>query len=72
MAVAPTFGADCPAPPTKPTQGVACTDPDTGYTITRLTNWSSDGISHLVRNDYSRRNPFNSNNTRAFVYTING
>ena len=64
--------ADCPTPPTKPTKGVSCTDPITGYTITRVTDWVADGLAAFARNDYSRHDPFNSDKTRFIVNVPSG
>lgn len=65
-------GANCPTSPTKPTKGVTCQDPVTGYNITRATNWSGDGLSSWTRNDYSRRQAFNADKTRFVTYGPSG
>lgn len=70
---AAAFGADCPSPPTKPTQGVPCTDASTGYTITRLTDHASDvPASTWASPEYSRKQGFNVDGTLALVMGSQG
>jgi len=68
-----------PSALSKPDKGVPYTDPAYGTCVVRATNHNQEGprpdtgnFSNLMRNDYSRRNPFNANNSMYFVYARGG
>lgn len=68
-----------PSALTKPAKGAAYLDPAYGSCVVRATDHTAEGArpdtgeySNLMRNDYSRRNPFNANNSLFFVYARGG
>jgi hypothetical protein len=60
-----------PASP-KPARGKAFADPIYGTCVTRLTDHDADGFKMFVRNDYSRREAFNADNTKMVVTNKEG
>ncbi|HEX7046979.1 MAG TPA: hypothetical protein VF275_05360 [Gammaproteobacteria bacterium] len=60
-----------PEPPPKPALGATYEDIVYGTTPMRASNASSQG-NNYERNDYSRRNPFNADNTRYLTITSDG
>lgn len=60
-----------PATP-KPAKGNEFVEPTYGTSITRVTDHAAEGIQGFARNDYSRREAFNADNSRILVYTLNG
>lgn len=56
----------------KPAKGVAVTEPTFKTCLVRATDHKADGLSYFARNDYSRRQAFNANNTRQLVYALDG
>jgi hypothetical protein len=56
----------------KPPRGVAQVDPDYNTCRVRVTDHAADGISGFARNDYSRRQAFNIDNTLQLVYYLDG
>ena len=62
-----------PAPSSsRPAKGVPFKDPAFGTCVVRATNHAAEPPSGFARNDYSRRQAFNVNNTRALAYSLNG
>ena len=61
-----------PAAGARPAKGVAKADPNYGACVVRATDHVAEGISGFVRNDYSRRQAFNADNTRFIAYSYNG
>jgi hypothetical protein len=55
----------------RPARGVAAIDPVTMQAVYRVTD-SADPVSGFGRNDYSRRQAFNANNTRQLVSSLDG
>jgi len=56
----------------KPAKGVAISEPTYKTCLVRATNHAADGVSGFARNDYSRRQAFNSNSTKQLVYALDG
>ena len=57
----------------KPKRGIATRDPNYGACIVRITDRTADvPAAPLIRNDYSRRQAFNADNTRAIAFTADG
>ncbi len=56
----------------RPTKGVAFKDPNFGTCVVRATDHNADGAGTFTRNDYSRRQAFNADNTRFIAYAYNG
>ncbi|BDI04566.1 hypothetical protein CATMQ487_15360 [Sphaerotilus microaerophilus] len=56
----------------KPARGIPFTEPTYGTSMVRLTDHAADGLSGFARQDYSRRQAFNANNTRVLIYSISG
>ncbi|MDP1696623.1 MAG: hypothetical protein Q8L45_02370 [Xanthomonadaceae bacterium] len=56
----------------RPAKGVPFKDPAFGTCVVRATNHASEPPSGFARNDYSRRQAFNVDNTRVLVYALNG
>lgn len=67
-------GKDPTQPPSlpKPQRGVPFTDPVYGTTVVRATDHAADGVVGFARNDYSRRQAFNADDTRFLVSSHNG
>lgn len=53
----------------KPVKGNAYTDPAYTTCVVRATDHESEGLLGFARNDYSRRQPFNADETRMLVYS---
>ncbi|WP_240359389.1 hypothetical protein [Pyxidicoccus trucidator] len=56
----------------KPAKGVAVSEPTYKTCVVRATDHAADGLADFARNDYSRRQAFNSNSTKQLVYAIDG
>jgi archaellum component FlaF (FlaF/FlaG flagellin family) len=56
----------------RPAKGVPFKDPAFGTCVVRATDHAVEPPSGFARNDYSRRQAFNANNTRVLVYSLNG
>lgn len=57
----------------EPKRGVATRDPNFGTCLVRITDRAKDvPEAPLIRNDYSRRQAFNADNTRTFAFTADG
>lgn len=56
----------------KPVRGVPFLDPSYGTCIRRATDHTALGISGFVRNDYSRRQAFNADNSKFISYSDGG
>lgn len=57
----------------RPKRRVATRDPNYGTCIVRITDRAADvPEAPLIRNDYSRRQAFNADNTRTFAFTADG
>ena len=67
-----TRAVDAIPPKSKPVKGSAYAEPTYGTCVTRATDHVADGVSGFARNDYSRRQAFNANNTRQVVSAYDG
>jgi len=56
----------------KPVKGITVTEPTYKTCLVRLTNHSADGTSGFARNDYSRRQAFNSDSSKYLVSALDG
>ncbi|UXI66331.1 hypothetical protein [Tahibacter amnicola] len=56
----------------KPAKGQITTDPNFHTCVVRATNHAAEPPQGFARNDYSRRQAFNADNTRFIVYSENG
>jgi len=56
----------------KPVKGVAVSEPAYKTCEVRSTDHTADGISGFTRNDYARRQAFNSDSSMYMVYALNG
>ena len=56
----------------RPTKGVPFKDAAFGTCVVRATDHVVEPPSGFARNDYSRRQAFNADNTRSLVYSLNG
>ena len=56
----------------RPVKGVIGMDPDFHTCVVRATNASTEPPTDFARNDYSRRQAFNADNTRFIVYASGG
>jgi hypothetical protein len=56
----------------KPARGVAVTEANWGTCQVRVTDYAADGLQGFARNDYSRRQAFNVNNTYQLVSANSG
>jgi hypothetical protein len=56
----------------KPARGVAIREANWATCQVRTTDYLADGLPTFARNDYSRRQAFNADNTRQLVYAIDG
>src|SRR3546814_2822291 len=62
-----------PAPSSaRPAKGVAFKDPACGTCVVRATNHNTEPPSGFARNDYSRRQAFNVDNSRFLAYAYDG
>ncbi len=63
-----------PAPPalSKPAKGVRIQEPNFKTCLFRATDHRTEPSSYYLRNDYSRRQAFNANNTYFLAYTNDG
>jgi hypothetical protein len=70
----PVVGPDRrrPAPSPKPARGQPFADADFKTCIVRVTDHAADGIRGFARNDYSRRQAFNADNTKIIVSAQDG
>ncbi|HEX5682630.1 MAG TPA: hypothetical protein VFY73_01235 [Ideonella sp.] len=59
-------------PSAKPARGTAVRESAFGTCTVRSTDHRADGINGFTRNDYSRRQAFNTDNTRQLVYALDG
>lgn len=57
---------------TRPAKGAVFRDPAFGTCVLRATNHASEPPSGFARNDYSRRQAFNVDNTRFLAYSYDG
>lgn len=53
----------------KPAKGKPYNDPAYGSCVVRATNADGEGLTIFARNDYSRRQPFNADDSRFLAYT---
>lgn len=58
--------------PARPLKGEIQADPNFGTCVVRATDHAAEPPSGFARNDYSRRQAFNSNNSRFIVYSLSG
>lgn len=80
VAVSAPTGLAVPAPctgPAKipespPAKGKSYRDPDYGACVIRLTDHNREPPIGFARNDYSRRQPFNADESRALIYARDG
>lgn len=57
----------------KPARGVALRDPNYGSCLVRISDRAKDAPeTPLLRNDYSRRQAFNADDTRTFAFSADG
>jgi hypothetical protein len=56
----------------KPARGIAVTEANWGPCQVRVTDRVADGLGTFARNDYSRRQAFNADNTRQLIYALDG
>lgn len=56
----------------KPVKGVTVKEPTYNTCLVRITNHSTDGTSGFARNDYSRRQAFNSDSSKYLIYALDG
>jgi hypothetical protein len=56
----------------KPSRGAAVREPSFNTCQVRVTDHNSDSVPGFARNDYSRRQAFNADNTRQLVYAYDG
>lgn len=56
----------------RPTKGVALKDTAWGTCIVRLTDHADEAPDTFARNDYSRRQAFNADNSLVLVYALDG
>ena len=62
-----------PVPPmAKPDKGVPYTDPTYGTCVVRITDAANEPPPTFARNDYSRRQAFNADDTLILVYAYDG
>ena len=64
--------ASAPAVSGRPAKGVAFADPTFHTCVIRATDHVASGVGGFLRNDYSRRQAFNANNTYFLAYAYNG
>jgi hypothetical protein len=64
--------APAPAVSGRPVKGVAFADPTFHTCVIRATDHVAAGVGGFLRNDYSRRQAFNANNTYFLAYAYNG
>lgn len=60
------------APMSKPAKGSAVREPNFGTCLVRATDHAREEPSTFARNDYSRRQAFNADNSRFIVYSNDG
>jgi len=56
----------------KPAKGAAFSEPAYQTCEVRLTDHAAEGLATFARQDYSRRQSFNADNTRVLIYSITG
>ena len=54
----------------RPAKGVAGVEPTFGTCLVRATDHAKEGAEGFARNDYSRRQAFNADDTRLLVYAL--
>src|SRR5690606_30220779 len=68
-------GKDATAPENslaKPAKGDAYADPAYDSCVIRATDHEAEGLAGFARNDYSRRQPFNADDSKFLIYTQGG
>jgi hypothetical protein len=55
-----------------PARGQAVTEANWSTCQVRVTDRVADGLGQFARNDYSRRQPFNADNSRQLIYALDG
>lgn len=53
----------------KPAKGVAYADPAYHTCVVRVTDHDAEGLAGFARNNYSRRQPFNADDSKVLVYS---
>jgi hypothetical protein len=71
VAVTGQVAAPVPTRP-RPAKGVETIDPAFGTCLVRATNHAAEPPSGFARNDYSRRQAFNADNSRFIIYSLSG
>lgn len=56
----------------KPAKGVPYADPAYHTCVVRMTDHEAEGLPGFARNDYSRRQPFNADDSKVLVYSQQG
>jgi hypothetical protein len=56
----------------KPAKGVALSEPTYHTAFVRATDHVADGLTGFARNDYSRRQAWNADNSRYLLYALDG
>ena len=56
----------------KPVKGVRYADPAYGTCVVRATDHDAQGLPGFARNDYSRRQPFNADDSNFLIYSQDG
>ncbi len=56
----------------RPAKGAAYADPAYDACVVRVTDHDSEGLPGFARNDYSRRQPFNADDSRVLVFSQGG
>ena len=56
----------------KPVKGVSALDPSYGTCMTRVTDFANEGPAGFARNDYSRRQAFNADESFLLIYAQDG
>lgn len=75
FALKPVSTSESPKPhamPPKPAKGVPVIDPDAGTCFVRATAHDDDPVTGFARNDYSRRQAFNADETRFLISARDG
>jgi hypothetical protein len=70
----PVMGFDRrqPVASPKPTRGKPFADANFKTCIVRVTDHDADGVRGFLRNDYSRRQAFNADDSKVIVYALDG
>lgn len=56
----------------KPSKGPGITEPTYKTCLVRVTDYAAEGLAGFARNDYSRRQAFNADNTKLIIYAGDG